>query len=117
MFKNIVLVLGVAAALSSCQTEAPKQEKATSVERAATACANEVYARKERKKSMGQINWNTNVTPGTKDDVPLDYIEVTSDGDRPGQAWRNCMLGRGIDTAKLDLGDRPVSQGKLPDIN
>jgi len=118
MNKTSVVIAGIVAMLSSCQTQSRSPlPPGSKVEAAAEKCVQEVQSRKEKKQSIGQITWNANVAPGAKEDVGLPYIEVSSDGRRPGEAWRSCMKAHGVDTATLDLGDRELAPARLPNIN
>ncbi|MBY3386416.1 hypothetical protein [Rhizobium laguerreae] len=118
MNKTAVIIAGIVATLSSCQTPATTvPQPGSKVETEAHKCVQEIWKRKEKKKTTGEISWNTHVKPGTTDVVGLSYIEVSSDGSRPGEAWRSCMKARGVDIATLDLGDRELAPGRLPDIN
>ncbi|MBY5503148.1 hypothetical protein HFO82_31745 [Rhizobium leguminosarum] len=112
MKKTAAITAGIVATLSSCQTNAPAPSDPTSrVADAAHKCVQEIWNRDERKTTTGEITWNTDITVG------LSYIEVGSDGNRPGGAWRACMKARGVDTSTLDLGDREMAPGRLADIN
>lgn len=114
MIKTSIISIALMFALTSCKTQ---EGEKLDVEKAAAACAAKVEKRKERKVSSFQINLTTHPVNGQSLDIPLPYAEVSSDGDRPGYAWRTCMSERGFDTQRLDLGEKNLPAHRLPDVN
>ncbi|MGL3605749.1 hypothetical protein ACSV9I_04490 [Rhizobium sp. G187] len=110
---HLIAPIAMALALSGCQASKSASSYNEHVEATASACADEVAAKKDAKKLMGSIMWNAKATAGHMDSVDLPYVELGAD---KGAAWRACMASRGVPVDTLDLGEREVEPRRLPDI-
>ncbi len=113
---RLIAPVVVALSVSGCQATKSAPSYSDHVEASASACADEIAAKNDAKKSVGYITWNMKVTPGQLESVHLPYVELGADGANKGAAWRACLKSRGVLTDTLDLGERDVKPLRLANI-